>query len=279
MLWPYALGTNNTRSVPARIDGWVPPGARRLEHHAIDIPADPGTALAAVGTVRLRDVPIVGALFRMRGIPHQAEMTLLSVLRLLTFPGPRGGGRKGAGLRRRRPLLAGSSSAGICHPGSHARPTSSARLWRLGAWPPLGTSASSLSRKAAGSGPSPGSRPRPPAGHRVHGLLAPHRPLQRLDPPPIPARCPRWHPGRHVSAFRAHLARCRCRRRPRGSRALGARGFLEYLRALQRCRTAEFGAEGAGPRRQVLRLDAQTPWILRDDSRGVLPRDTEAFVA
>jgi hypothetical protein len=76
VLWPYALGTG-TRSDPARIDAWIPRGARMLEHHAIDVPAEPGTALAAVGAVRLRDVPIVVALFSARGISYQGETTLL----------------------------------------------------------------------------------------------------------------------------------------------------------------------------------------------------------
>ena len=76
MLWPYALATE-TRSDPVRIDSWIPRGSRMLEHHAIEIPVEPGTAFAALGTVRLRDVPIVTALFGVRGIPYQGEMTLL----------------------------------------------------------------------------------------------------------------------------------------------------------------------------------------------------------
>ncbi len=76
MLWPYATGSD-TRSDPARLDSWVPPDARKLEHHAIDVPVEPEAALATLGVLRLRDVPIVSALFAMRGIPYQADMTLL----------------------------------------------------------------------------------------------------------------------------------------------------------------------------------------------------------
>jgi hypothetical protein len=76
MLWPYGVGAP-PRSAPACIDRWLPPGARRLEHHSIVVGAEPRAALAAIGAVRLRDVPIVGALFTLRGIPHRADATLL----------------------------------------------------------------------------------------------------------------------------------------------------------------------------------------------------------
>ncbi len=76
MPWPYPIRTD-TRRDPCRIDGWIPPRARKLEHHAIDIPAEPAAALAALAAVRLRDVPIVAGLIAMRGIPYQADMTLL----------------------------------------------------------------------------------------------------------------------------------------------------------------------------------------------------------
>ncbi len=67
MLWPYAR-SRAARRDPALIDRWLPPGARRLERHAIGSRAEPGSALAALAGVRLRDVPIVGALLAMRGI-------------------------------------------------------------------------------------------------------------------------------------------------------------------------------------------------------------------
>jgi hypothetical protein len=76
VLWPYPIGAG-PRTAPARIDRWLSPGARRLEHHSIVVGAEPRAALAAIGAVRLRDVPIVGALFTLRGIPHRADTTLL----------------------------------------------------------------------------------------------------------------------------------------------------------------------------------------------------------
>lgn len=75
MPWPY--GSGPSRATPASIDRWLPPGARRLEHHSIDLPGEPGAALAAIEGVRLQDVPIVSALFALRRLPFQAEMTLL----------------------------------------------------------------------------------------------------------------------------------------------------------------------------------------------------------
>jgi hypothetical protein len=75
MPWPY--GSPAPRDTPAQLDRWVPPSARRLEHHAIDVGAEPAVALAAISGVQLRDVPIVGALFSLRGLPFQSETTLL----------------------------------------------------------------------------------------------------------------------------------------------------------------------------------------------------------
>jgi hypothetical protein len=43
----------------------------------MDLGAQPGAALAAISRVRLSDVPIVGALFALRRLPFQPEMTLL----------------------------------------------------------------------------------------------------------------------------------------------------------------------------------------------------------
>lgn len=70
MLWPYR-SSRVRRAAPARIDAVLPGGAWRLEHHAVDLPGDPATALAAALDVGLRDVPIVRALFAIRGLPHQ----------------------------------------------------------------------------------------------------------------------------------------------------------------------------------------------------------------
>jgi hypothetical protein len=72
MLWPYRSGPV-TRAAPARLDGCLPPGAWRLEHHAIDLPGDPETALAAALGVHPRDVPVVRVLLAIRGLPHEAR--------------------------------------------------------------------------------------------------------------------------------------------------------------------------------------------------------------
>lgn len=76
MLWPYARETGSRRE-PVRIDRWLPSGARKLERHVIDVPVDLRTALAAIACLRLGEIPVVRGLFAIRGIPHQAETTLL----------------------------------------------------------------------------------------------------------------------------------------------------------------------------------------------------------
>ena len=68
MLWPYGVA-GEARSAPARLDRWLPAGARRLEHHVIDVGAEPRAALAAIRGVRLQEMPIVGALLAIRGLP------------------------------------------------------------------------------------------------------------------------------------------------------------------------------------------------------------------
>ncbi len=62
MLWPYARDTGS-RGEPVHIDRWLPPGARKLERHVIDVPADMRTALAVIANLRLRDIPVVRGLF------------------------------------------------------------------------------------------------------------------------------------------------------------------------------------------------------------------------
>lgn len=71
MPWPYNAGA---RRGPARIDAWLPPGAWKLEHHSIDLAFEPRAALAAAQSVRLRDVPIAGALFTIRALPFERDM-------------------------------------------------------------------------------------------------------------------------------------------------------------------------------------------------------------
>lgn len=75
MLWPYPLGAR-ARTSPALLDRWLPAGAWRLEHHAIEVAAAPAAVLAAVRAVRVGDVPAVRALFSLRGLPHEATGTL-----------------------------------------------------------------------------------------------------------------------------------------------------------------------------------------------------------
>jgi hypothetical protein len=71
--WPFGTGA---RRREARIDAWLPRGAWKLERHSIEIDVEPGAALAPIGGVQLRDVPVVGALFMVRGIPYRADEPL-----------------------------------------------------------------------------------------------------------------------------------------------------------------------------------------------------------
>lgn len=75
MPWPYSTGSDSARQ-DARIDNWLPNGAWKLEHHGIDVPETPAQALAAIRSLRQGDLPIVGALMAMRGIPVEAGQTL-----------------------------------------------------------------------------------------------------------------------------------------------------------------------------------------------------------
>lgn len=73
MPWPWSTGPQRGA---ARIDGWLPREAWRLEYHSIDVEAEPAEALALIDGVRLRDVPVVGALFSLRGLPYERDATL-----------------------------------------------------------------------------------------------------------------------------------------------------------------------------------------------------------
>ena len=61
---------------PSLIDGWLSPQARLLERHELRIAAPPEQASEVIQQVTLADMPIMRALFMMRGIPHSKEMTL-----------------------------------------------------------------------------------------------------------------------------------------------------------------------------------------------------------
>lgn len=74
MLYPYA------RRVPPRppcaLDGWIGPGWRLLERHAIDVEAPPPAAVAALAGLRIRELPAVRALFALRGLGARPDATL-----------------------------------------------------------------------------------------------------------------------------------------------------------------------------------------------------------
>ncbi len=75
MPWPYSTGPASARE-SALIDDWLPAGAWKLEHHAIDMPVPPAEALAAVVGLKQDDLPFVNALMTLRGIPVGSGQTL-----------------------------------------------------------------------------------------------------------------------------------------------------------------------------------------------------------
>jgi hypothetical protein len=70
MLWPYTLG-GGPRRAGALLDAWLPPGSRKIE-----IPAPAADALAAVGALRLEELPAVALLLSLRRLPFRREMTI-----------------------------------------------------------------------------------------------------------------------------------------------------------------------------------------------------------
>lgn len=77
MIWPFQCGSGARGS--ARLDGWLPQCAWMLEHHAIDVPASPADTLAGITGLRLRDLPMVRVLLKLRGLstPADGATTLL----------------------------------------------------------------------------------------------------------------------------------------------------------------------------------------------------------
>ena len=65
-----------SRRPPLLIDGWLGSEARLLERHDASVAAPQQRAYEAIQKVRLGNMPIVRALFRIRRIPHSKEMTL-----------------------------------------------------------------------------------------------------------------------------------------------------------------------------------------------------------
>jgi hypothetical protein len=68
MPWPYSASPR-TSAGPALVDDWLPDGAWKLEHHALEMSVPPEVALAALADLRQGEIPIVRALMSMRGIP------------------------------------------------------------------------------------------------------------------------------------------------------------------------------------------------------------------
>lgn len=75
MLWPFTPWDRPARD-GAALDRWLPPGARRLEHHALEVPGTPAAAVAAVQALTLRELPAVRALFALRGLRSDPGTTL-----------------------------------------------------------------------------------------------------------------------------------------------------------------------------------------------------------
>lgn len=69
-----------SRALPPRprcaADGWTVDGWTLLEHHELAVAAPPPEALAALATLPLRELPVVRALFALRGMRFSADQTL-----------------------------------------------------------------------------------------------------------------------------------------------------------------------------------------------------------
>jgi len=61
---------------PAAIDRRLGTGARLLERHQVDTAAAPARAFEAALALPLSDLPLVRALFSLRGIPFRPSMTI-----------------------------------------------------------------------------------------------------------------------------------------------------------------------------------------------------------
>jgi hypothetical protein len=83
MLRPYS------RRVPLRapcaLDRWLGPGWRLVERHEIATVAPPARALEALALLRLRDMPVVRALFALRGLRADPDQTLLGFFSTAPF--------------------------------------------------------------------------------------------------------------------------------------------------------------------------------------------------
>jgi len=75
MLSPYSRAPARP---PCAVDGWTGEGWRLLERHALAVRAAPADALAALLALRLRDVPLVRALFWLRRLRSSPDAPLRS---------------------------------------------------------------------------------------------------------------------------------------------------------------------------------------------------------
>lgn len=74
MLSPY--GRAPPPRPPCALDRWTGAGWRLLERHELPVDAAPAAALDALAGLRLRELPAVRALFALRGMPFDPDMTL-----------------------------------------------------------------------------------------------------------------------------------------------------------------------------------------------------------
>ncbi len=74
MLRPYRLAAPSRP--PCALDRWTGSDWQLLEHHGVEVGAPPAVALDALARTRLGDLPVVTALFALRGLRFSEEMTL-----------------------------------------------------------------------------------------------------------------------------------------------------------------------------------------------------------
>jgi hypothetical integral membrane protein (TIGR02206 family) len=75
MVFPYSRAT--PRQARWAIDRWVGPGWRLLERHAVEVAVPPGRALDALARLRLGELPVVRALFALRGLASSPDDTVI----------------------------------------------------------------------------------------------------------------------------------------------------------------------------------------------------------
>jgi hypothetical protein len=83
MLYPYSRSF--PPRVPCALDRWVGPEWRLLERHATEAAAPPEIALDALARLRLKEMPAVRALFRLRGLRARPDQTILQFFSTAPF--------------------------------------------------------------------------------------------------------------------------------------------------------------------------------------------------